>query len=90
MIFFYETLIHLIEPTRSHLARFARPRFALRAHENFRKEKCVSIDSKGSETHKFEKKNYPFDRFRALRVAQNPSIGPKFQHFHQVSSKSNS
>ena len=33
--FFYETLIQSIEPTRSHLARFARTRFALRAHENF-------------------------------------------------------
>ena len=38
MIFFNETLIHSIGPTRSHLARFARARFALRAHENFRKK----------------------------------------------------
>ena len=36
---FYETLIQSIGPTRSHLARFARARFALRAHENFRKKK---------------------------------------------------
>ena len=32
-----ETLIQSIGPTRSHLARFARARFALHAHENFRK-----------------------------------------------------
>ena len=38
MIFFCETLIHSIGPTRSHFARFARARFALRAHENFRKK----------------------------------------------------
>ena len=39
---FYETLIQSIGPTRSHLARFARARFALRAHENFSKKKSVS------------------------------------------------
>ena len=37
MIFFMK-LIHSIRPTRSHLARIARVRFALRAHENFRKK----------------------------------------------------
>ena len=63
---FYETLIQSSGPTRSHLARFARARFTLRAHENFRKKKCVSIDSKCSETHKNAKKNfYPFDSFLA-------------------------
>ena len=42
-IFFYETLIHSIGLTRSHFARFARERFALRAHENFRKKKvCLN------------------------------------------------
>ena len=77
---FYETLIQSIGPTRLHLARFARARFALRAHENFRKKKkCVSIDSKCSETHrnakkkKKKKKNYPFDPLHALRLAQSPS-----------------
>ena len=56
--FFYETLIQSIGPTRSHVARFARARFALRANENFRKikEKCVSIDYKCSETHRNAKK----------------------------------
>ena len=44
--FFYETLIQSIETTRLHLARFARAHFALLAHENFRKKKGVSIDSK--------------------------------------------
>ena len=63
--FFYETLIQSSGPTRLHLARFARARFTLRAHENFRKKKCVSIDSK--------KIFYPFDRLRASRVAQSPS-----------------
>ena len=53
---FYETLIQSIGPTRSHLARFARARFALRAHENFRKKKCVSIESKCFETHRNAKK----------------------------------
>ena len=38
-----------------------------------------------------KKKNYPFDRLRASRYEiLIQSIGPKFQHFHQVSSKSNS
>ena len=54
---FYETLIQSSGLTRSHLARFARARFTLRAHENFRKKKCVSIDSKCSETHRNAKKN---------------------------------
>ena len=54
--FFYATLIHSIGPTRSHIARFARARFTLRAHENFRKKKCVSIDSKCSEAHRNAKK----------------------------------
>ena len=74
---FYETLIQSSGPTRSHLARFAQAHFVLCAHENFRKKKCVSIDWKCSETHrnvkKKKKKNYPFDRFRASRVAQSPS-----------------
>ena len=45
--FFYETLIQSIRPTRSHLARFARARFALRAHENFRK-KSVSQSTRNA------------------------------------------
>ena len=36
-MFIYETLIQSIGQTRSHLARFARERFALRTHEKFRK-----------------------------------------------------
>ena len=40
----------------------------------FEKNKCVSIDSKYSETHRNAIKNfYPFDPLRALRVAQTPS-----------------
>ena len=59
---FNETLIQLIGPTLSHLARYARAFFALRAHENFRKKKCVSIGSKCSETHRNAKKYFnPFD-----------------------------
>ena len=68
MIFFYETLIHSIEPTRSHLARFARARFALRAHENLKKKKCVSIDSKCSETHTNVKKMFTALTHYALRA----------------------
>ena len=62
---------------RSHLACFAhdgltRARFA--SLENFRKKKCVSIDSKCSETQRNAKnKFYPFDPLRASRVAQSPS-----------------
>ena len=41
---FYETLIQSSRPTRSHLARFARARYALRAHENFRKKKKVCLN----------------------------------------------
>ena len=44
---------------------FAPSHFALRAHENFQKKKCVSIDSKWSKTHKNAKKqNFtPLTRF---------------------------
>ena len=60
--------------SRSHLACLARAHFALCAHENFHKKKCVSIDSKCSETHKNAHKIfYPFDPLRALRIAQNPA-----------------
>ena len=53
--------------SRSHLARFAHARFALSAHKNFRKKKCVSIDSKCSETRKNAKKNFlPFLTHYAL------------------------
>ena len=44
---FYETLIQSSGPTRSHLARFARARFTLRAHENFRK-KSVSQSTRNA------------------------------------------
>ena len=45
--FFYETLIQSSGPTRWHLARFARARFTLRAHENFRK-KSVSQSTRNA------------------------------------------
>ena len=53
MNLFYETLIH-----RTNTLAFCslRSRFALRTHENFHKKKCVSIDSKCSETHRNAKK----------------------------------
>ena len=75
---FYATLILSIGPTHSQLARFARVRFALRAHENFREKKSVSqltqIKSKCSETHTLIiEKMYSFDPLRASRVAQSPS-----------------
>ena len=44
--FFYESLIQSIGPTRSHLARFARVRFALSA-QNFRK-KSVSKSTRNA------------------------------------------
>ena len=47
---FFETLIQSIRPTRSHLARFARKRFALRAHENLRK-KSVSQSTENALKH---------------------------------------
>ena len=45
---FYETLIQPSGPTRSHLARFARARFTLRAPENFRKKKSVSQSTRNA------------------------------------------
>ena len=57
---------------RISLASLARvSRFALT--KIFEKKKCVSIDSKCSETHRNAKKKffYPFDRLRASRVAQS-------------------
>ena len=44
---FYETLIQSSGPTRSHLARFARARFTLHAHENLRK-KSVSQSTRNA------------------------------------------
>ena len=41
---FYEALIQSIGPTRSHLARFARARFAVRAQENFRQKSVSRIE----------------------------------------------
>ena len=74
---FYEALIQSSGPTRSHLARFARARFTLRAHENFRKKKSVSQSTRNAlkriEMQKKKQKIYPFDRLRASRVAQSPS-----------------
>ena len=53
------------------ITRFAR---SAKFTKIFEKNKCVSIDSKCSETHRNAKKNfYPFDRLRASRVAQSPS-----------------
>ena len=45
---FCETLIQSSGATRSHLARFARARFTLRAHENFRKKKSVSQSTRNA------------------------------------------
>ena len=63
------------------LSHFAPSGFALASHSfcsrtfcalrsrKFLKKKCVSIDSKCSETRKkCKKKNYPFDPLRALRI----------------------
>ena len=71
---FYETLIQSIGPTRSHLARFACARFALRAHKNFRKKSVSQLTRNALKRIEMQKKNfYPFDRLRASRVAQSPS-----------------
>ena len=70
---FYETLIQSSGPTRSHLARFARARFALRAHENFRKKSVSQSTQNAPKRIEMQKKFYPFDRLRASRVAQSPS-----------------
>ena len=57
--------------SRSHLARFARARFALRAHKIFQKKKCVSIDSKFSESRKNAKKFFlPLLTHYALRATR--------------------
>ena len=63
----YGILIQSIEPTRSHLARFARTRFALRATEYFRK-KSVSQSTRNAlkRIEMQKKKNFtPFEPFRA-------------------------
>ena len=58
---------------------------------NFQKNKCVSIDSKCSETHRnARKKCYPL--WVVFPLPQNAQIltqstGPKFQQYHQVWSK---
>ena len=62
---FYETLIQSSGPTRSHLARFARTRFTLRAHENFRKKSASQSTRNALKRIEMQKKNYPFDRLRA-------------------------
>ena len=72
---FYETLLHSIGPTRSHLARFASARFALHTHKNFWEKKSVSQSTQNAlKRIEMQKKIfYPFDRLRASRVAQSPS-----------------
>ena len=59
---FYETLIQSSEPTRSHLARFARARLPLRAHENFRKKKSVSQSTRNA----LKRIEMPKKKFTAL------------------------
>ena len=77
--FFYETLIQSIGPTRSHLARFARARFALRAYENFRKKSVSQSTQNALKRIEMPKKknipltDYPFDPIGNSRVAQSPS-----------------
>ena len=71
--FFNETLIQSIGPTHSQLARFARVRFALRAHENFRKKVSQSTQNAMKRIEMQQQKNYPFDPLCASRVSQSPS-----------------
>ena len=74
MIFFYETLIQSIGPTHSHLARLARARFALRAHENFRK-KSVSQSTRNA-LKRIEMQKFfftPMTDYAPSGVAQSPS-----------------
>ena len=63
--------------SRSHFARFACARFALT--KIFEKKRCVSIDSKCSETRKSAKKIFfiPFDPLRASRSAKFTKIFEK-------------
>ena len=70
---FYRTEVQTL-PSRLHLARFARARFAHRARENFRK-KSVSQSTRNALKRIEMQKNffYPFDVLRASRVAQSPS-----------------
>ena len=65
--FFYETLIHSIGPTRSHLARFARARFALRAHENFQKKSVSQSTRNALKRIEMQKKFTPLTDY-ALRA----------------------
>ena len=70
---FYDTLIQSSGPTRSHLALFARARFTLLAHENFRKKSVSQSTQNDLKRIEMQKKIYPFDQLRASRVAQSPS-----------------
>ena len=56
IILAYRPALHAFCDSPLHLARVLR--FELRARENFRKKKCVSIDSKCSETHRNAKMNF--------------------------------
>ena len=53
---------HSIRLTRSHLARFARARFALRANENFRKKSVSQSTQNALKRIEMQKIFYPFDR----------------------------
>ena len=57
---YYETLIQSSGPTRSHLARFARARCTLRAHESFRKKSVSQLTQNALKRIKMQKKNFFF------------------------------
>ena len=56
---FYEILMQSSGPTRSHLARFARARFTLRAHENFRKKSVSQSTQNALKRIEMQKKIFP-------------------------------
>ena len=53
---------HLIRPTRSHIARFARARFALPTHENFQKKSVSQSTRNALKRIEMQKNFYPFDQ----------------------------
>ena len=74
MIFFYKTLIQSIGPTRSHLAR---ARFAVRAHENFRKESVSQSTRNALKRIEMQKKLplWPITRFaRSAKPEQRSAM----------------
>ena len=79
-VFFYETFIQLIGPTRSHLARFACARFALRPHENFWKKRVSQSTRNALKRMEMQKKKKNVLPFWPIAQSASDKAQPYLPH----------